>query len=297
MKWLKKILTRKKHGNSLDRKIAIPVFCYHSVNITGTAYDQNDHVALEEDLRTLWRLGFRLLSPVKLARVLRGEENLPRHERYASITFDDGSDLDYFDYDHPDAGMVKSLQHILEETPLSRDVAQQEALTASFVIVSPEARKELTVTCFLGQDLIRDNWWYECSQKRLIGIANHSWDHAHETLMRVCQKDNIKGSFYDITTYEDADRQIRIAQDYLDKMTKDASMRVFAYPYGHASSYLVEEYFPVFQKEHRQLAAYGLDPTPVTKEANIWNLPRYVCGKHWKAREEFEDILKDCVKS
>ncbi len=278
----------------LDKAMTIPVLCYHSVNITGVSYECNDHVALAEDLRMLSRYGFQLLSPLTLVRALRGEKNLASG-KYACITFDDGADLDYYGYDHPDAGFVKSFQDILEQSSWCHDADPVAPLTASFVIVSPQARKELTVSCFFGQDLIRDTWWRECAQKGVIGIANHSWDHTHDTLVQVRQKENHKGSFYKIDTYQDADAQIRAAQDYLCRTIGDFAMPLFAYPYGHAPSYLVEEYFPSFEQEHRQLAAFGLAPEPVTRDANIWNLPRYVCGKHWQSPRGFEKILKDCA--
>jgi Predicted xylanase/chitin deacetylase len=294
MPFLKKRRRSPKSPNALDKTLAVPVFCYHSVNITGTTYARNDHVALMEDLTILSRQGFRLLSPLSLVKALRGEGVLPQG-KYACITFDDGADLDYYDYDHPDAGLVKSFQGILEQSSLGREANPDAALTASFVIVSPQAREELTTSCFFGQELIRDSWWRECAQKGMIGIANHSWDHTHETLTQVQQRENQKGSFYNIDTYQDADAQIRVAQDYLDRVVGDIAMPLFAYPYGHASPYLVEEYFPNFGSEHRQLAAFGLAPSPVTRNANIWNLPRYVCGKHWQSPEGFRKILEDCL--
>jgi peptidoglycan/xylan/chitin deacetylase (PgdA/CDA1 family) len=287
-----KTLFKKKSAN-ISQRLAIPVLCYHSAQIFGTAYSQNDHVALEEDLHYLLHAQYRLLSPLALALALRQGNDSLLTGKLVCITFDDGTDFDYVDQEHFNAGFVKSFHTVLSQSPLHKTVVGNAPAGVGFVIASATARQTIDRTCLFGKNLLRDDWWRECAQKGIIGIGNHSWDHTHETLDTVCQADNIKGSFLTINTYADADRQIRAAQDYLDTATGGCATPLFAYPYGHAADYLVNEYFPNYEKEHRQLAAFGTGGKPVMCNSHLWALPRYVCGEHWHNPEEFRKILTD----
>ncbi|MDR2710874.1 MAG: polysaccharide deacetylase family protein [Burkholderiales bacterium] len=285
----------KKKSLSIHQRVAIPVLCYHGSQIGGTAYSQNDHAAMEEDLRYLLRAQYRLISPLALA--LRQENDTPLTGKLVCITFDDGTDFDYLDQEHQNAGFVKSFHTILSQSPLQNNVAGKSlpnaASSVGFVIASEAARQTIDQACLLGRNQLCDSWWRECAQQSIIGIGNHSWDHTHEALDIVHQADNIKGSFHAINTYPDANQQIRAAQDYLDTITGGCATPLFAYPYGHASDYLVNEYFPNYEKEHRQLAAFSTDGKPVTRDSNIWALPRYVCGQHWHSPEEFRKLFSD----
>ncbi|MDR2174059.1 MAG: polysaccharide deacetylase family protein [Burkholderiales bacterium] len=286
----------KKKSLNIHRQIAVPVLCYHSSHIWGTTYSQNNHTALEEDLRYLLSAQYRLLSPLALALALRQENDALLEEKLVCITFDDGMDFDYFDQEHKDAGFVKSFHTILNQSSLQKTVvgknASKAASSVGFVVASAAARQAIDQTC-LGRNQFCDSWWRECAQQGIIGIGNHSWDHTHEALDTVCQADNIKDSFHSINTYADADQQIRAAQDYLDTATGGCATPLFAYPYGHASDYLANEYFPNHEKEHRQLAAFGTGGKPITRSSNLWALPRYVCGQHWRTPEEFGKIFTD----
>lgn len=68
---------------------------------------------------------------------------------------------------------------------------------------------------------------------------------------------------------------------------------LFAYPYGEASDYLQEDYFPHFPGEHRTRAAVTTEPALVTHDASPWSLPRYVYGAHWQTAAELQKILAD----
>lgn len=287
----------KKKNTDIHQRMAIPVLCYHGSQIWGTTYSQNDHIALEEDLRYLLDAQYRLISPLALAVALRQKNEALLTGKLVCITFDDGTDFDYFDQEHKDAGFVKSFHTILSQSALQSHVVGKNlpnaASSVGFVIASENARQTIDQACLLGKNQLGDDWWRECAQQGIIGIGNHSWDHTHETLDTVCQADNIKGSFYAINTYADADRQIRAAQDYIDTATGGCATSLFAYPYGHVSDYLVNEYFPKYEKEHRQLAAFSTGGEPVTRNSNLWALPRYVCGQHWRSPEEFRKIFLD----
>jgi peptidoglycan/xylan/chitin deacetylase (PgdA/CDA1 family) len=285
-----KNLFKKKTAN-ISQRLAIPVLCYHSSHIGGTDYSNNNHVAMEEDLRYLLRAQYRLLSPLALALALRQGNDALLEGKLVCVTFDDGMDFDYVDQEHFNAGFVKSFHTLLSQSPLHKTVVGNAPASVGFMIVSPTARHLIDQACLLGGNYLSDRWWCECAQKGIIGIGNHSWDHTHETLDTVCQADNIKGSFHVINTYADADQQIRAAQDYLDTATGGCATPLFAYPYSHVSDYLVNEYFPNHEKEHRQLAAFGAGGEPVTRNSHLWALPRYVCGQHWRSPEEFRKIF------
>jgi hypothetical protein len=38
-------------------------------------------------------------------------------------------------------------------------------------------------------------------------------------------------------------------------------------------------------------AAFGDGATPTTMHSDRWNLPRYICGWHWKSPDELRKIL------
>ncbi len=82
----------------------------------------------------------------------------------------------------------------------------------SFVITSQEARSELDKTCIAGRNEWRDNWWNDAINDSLLEIGNHSWDHNYDTLQTVAQRNQEKGNFHVIDTWEDADNLIRKAE-------------------------------------------------------------------------------------
>jgi hypothetical protein len=66
---------------------------------------------------------------------------------------------------------------------------------------------------------------------------------------------------------------------------------VFAYPFGHVNGFLANHYFPERQAEHRMEAAFGVGREPVTNDTSVWNVPRAVCGEHWRSPQELEALL------
>lgn len=177
---------------------SIPVLCYHSWTINGESYGSNDHVALESDLRALSRRGYKILPVPALVAYLLGE--LPvrdiKKDKLVCLTFDDGRDFDYFDCHHDVYGYVPSFHTILKKSKEWLPQHSDGPRAISFVIASPEARDTLDRTCGEGRKEWNDSWWKESIQTGLLGIANHSWDHVHDTLETVRQRDNKKGSFW-----------------------------------------------------------------------------------------------------
>jgi len=267
----------------------VPVLTYHSNNVTGTDYANNDHVALAADLRTIARAGLRIVALHRVVAALLGEVDAGEVENAVAITFDDGSWFDWHDIEHPTFGLQQGFAGIVRA--FARETGAPAHAT-SFVIASPTARATLDVTCLVGRGWWSDEWWPLAQREGLIAIESHSWDHNHDTLPTTAQREQRKGTFTAIDSYADADAQIRQAADWLDAHLAPHRATLLAYPYGESNAYLREEYLPRFAHEHRVRAAFGTTPAPVTQASERWNLPRYVCGHHWRSPEEFERMLR-----
>ena len=64
----------------------IPILTYHSNNVGGNDYDNNDHVALAADLRTIRRLGLRIVPLAQVVDVLDGKVSRESaHEVYGVV--------------------------------------------------------------------------------------------------------------------------------------------------------------------------------------------------------------------
>jgi len=266
------------------------VLTYHSQNIGGNDYLTNDHVALKEDLQLLAVLGLRLVSLSALVDALEGSASPGDVDRCAAITCDDGTIFDWYDHQHPAHGVQRSFANLLQDYAC-RAGFSVPSLTA-FVIASPMARAEIDQACYRGNPYSNDSWWSEAAASGRLAIENHSWDHAHGCVARICQRDQRKGTFLGIDTWEDADAQVRRAADYIDTRVPCQRTTLFAYPYGQANDYLVREYFPRFGSQHRVRAAFISEPAILTEASCRWSLPRLVCGWHWRSPEELEKLLK-----
>lgn len=267
----------------------VPVLAYHGNNVHGNSYADNDHVAFESDLRTIDRLGLRILP---VATVVDWHEGLLPDsdvEGGVALTMDDGSWLDYHDIEHPTCGLQKGMFKLLaafrDETP-----GQATVHASSFVIASPKDRDVLDQRNLAGLGWWGDDWWADAHASGLLAVECHSWDHAHPTLERVAQKDNIKGDFTRVDTFEDCTAQVDRAADYIEK-TAGARPQFFAYPWGQASDFLRKDYMPRQQKRHGFRAAFSIEPRRLSRKDDRWFLPRLVCGKDWTFPEELEKIL------
>ncbi|MDR2013672.1 MAG: polysaccharide deacetylase family protein [Rhodanobacter sp.] len=267
----------------------VPVLTYHSNNIHGNDYANNNHVALAEDLRIIHRKGRRIIPLTKVVDVLLGDAPSTDVQNAVALSFDDGSWFDWYDIDHPTCGPQRGFAGILRDFTAETGASVH---ATSFVIVSLHAREILDTTCLVGRGWWTDEWWTQAEHEGLIAIENHSWDHNHATLPVTAQRDGIKGTFRVIDTYADADTQIRHASDWLNtRLTPHHTTTLFAYPYGESNDYLVRDYLPNFIHEHHLHAAFGVEATPVVSNSPRWRLPRYVCGQHWKSPGELERIL------
>ena len=274
---------------------AIPILTYHSLNIDGNDYLGNDHVALREDLGLLTGLGWRIISLDDVVRILTGP-NAAWPTKSIAITFDDGTNFDFEDLPHPSAGLQRGMLNILRDFTLTNPGAQPAMNATSFVIASAEARKTMDRTCILGRGWMSDCWWQAAVTSGLMHIANHSWDHCHDSLSQIAQRDQLKGTFAGVDNKSDADAQIKIAAESIAEVAQNPGVDLFAFPYGVANAYLLEEYLPKQGSAgggQFVRAAFSTEPAPVTRDTNRWWIPRYVCGHHWKSTDELQLILRD----
>lgn len=260
----------------------IPVLTYHSTNISGNDYQNNDLVAFQKDIQLIKSLGVEIISAIQLVDWLGDKLTLDKSKNYVVLTFDDGCELDYFDWEHPTYGWQKSFFSSIKQF-------KNNIHATSFVIASNASRKILEKTCTAGYKIWGDQWWQEAEDSGLMSIENHSWDHLHHTLDNVCQMDNLKGDFTKIQSFEDANNQIAKASKYIDSRIINKQSTLFAYPYGHYNDYLTELYFP--KEQNTIQAAFTCEKGNVLKTTNIWKIPRHVCGLHWKKTEELKSIL------
>jgi hypothetical protein len=267
----------------------VPIICYHSYHV-GDDYGSDDHDALAADLRAIHRLGHRIVPLDWVVESLLGEREPLRN--CVALTCDDGVSLDWKDAVHPTFGWRRSFANILREFSAEVGEAQPTVEMTSFVIASPEARKELEVTCLASQPWWSDDWWREADASGFLRIENHSWDHVHPGATLVAQQDQIKGDFRLIESLDDCEAQVGRAAAFIEERTRRRP-RYFAYPYGQFSPYLRETYLPDNGARYGIRAAFSIESGFVTAESDRWFLPRFTHGGDAaRTPEEFETILK-----
>ncbi len=270
----------------------IPIICYHSCN-AGSDYTSDDHMALASDLQTIARLDFNVVPLDWVVEALLGEREPP--DRAVALTCDDGIDLDWHDAVHPAFGWRRSFANILREFAATMGERQKTLSMTSFVIASPTARKELEVTCLAGHPWWSDHWWGDAEADGLLRIENHSWDHVHPGATRVAQKDQHKGNFTRVDSFDDCEAQVAAAAEYI-ALRSGRVPRYFAYPYGQASAYLRDTYLPEHGGRLGLRAAFSIDHSYVTAESNRWYLPRFTHGaSDTSTSADFERILEQSL--
>lgn len=267
----------------------VAVLTYHSNNVGGRDYADNDHVALAADLALLAAHDVPVHPLGAVVDALLQGRDLPAG---VALSCDDGSWFDWHDLEHPTLGPQRSFAGLLRD---ARDATPARALhLTSFVIASPAARAELDRTCLAGRGWWGEDWWSEAIDSGLMAIESHSWDHHHETLTRTATG-LPGGRFANVADPAAADAEIRCASDYLDARLPQRRTRLFAYPYGESNEYLLRDYLPRRQAEHRLEAAFDTTPTPITRGADRWRLGRYVCGPHWNSPDALRALLRDAL--
>jgi hypothetical protein len=284
------IHSRKVPPNQVFR---VPVLTYHAVNIAGNDYANNDHVAFAADLRLIDDLGLRIVPLHWVVDQILGTANRDLF-RCVALSCDDGSHFDYHDLEHPTHGPQRSLFNLMGDFAHERGTAAQPDLhLTSFVIASPEAREHIDRQCLIGCGWMSDAWWKPALQSGRVAIENHSFDHNHAAIPLPGIGGMQRGSFLPVDTRERADAEIAQAARAIDAVIEPARTTLFCYPFGHVNDYLRTDYLPQQQVTHGMRAAFGDGAVPVARDSDRWNLPRYVCGWHWRSPEQLRAILAD----
>jgi hypothetical protein len=269
----------------------VPVLAYHAVNIAGNEYNGNDHVAFAADLRLIDDLGLRIVPLHWVVDQVLGRADRDLTDCVA-LTCDDGSDFDFRDLEHPEHGLQRSLFHCLQDFIAERGAERQPDLHLSaFVIASPQARERMDQTCLAGLDWMGEDWWRAAGDSGLMAIENHSWDHNHPCLDSPGIDGMPRGSFLDVNNHVRAEAEIAAASRFINARIAPRRTSIFCYPFSHVPDYLRLDYLPNFGHEHGMLAGMGDGAEPVTENSDRWNLPRYICGWHWKSPEALREIL------
>ncbi|MEO5692832.1 MAG: hypothetical protein ABIQ72_06880 [Usitatibacter sp.] len=271
------------------------VLTYHSHNIAGNDYQNNDHVAFAADLELLHLQGCEIVSLKRivdemLSRRLGGSRSL------VALSFDDGPIFDVADFEHREFGQQRSFLNLLRDFQGRHgDQAQPDLHASSFVIASPAARLAMQRSPDCGYpdqgEWLGEGWWRDAANSGLMSIENHSWDHVHHTVADADASPSERDNFHVIQTYPDANRQIRVAGEYISARVGECEM--FAYPFGHAPDYLVNDYFPNRGYEHGMVAAFGTEGRGISSSDTHWNIPRAVCGHHWRTSEELRCLIRE----
>lgn len=271
-----------------SKTLAVPVLAYHANNVHSNQYEGNDHVALATDLRVLAEAGWRPISLDEVVAWQQGELAGAGLARRFALTFDDASDFDYHDIEHPTCGPQRSLFNVLGDFTAETGIA---AMASSFVIASPDARAQLDQRSLVGRGWWNDDWWAGANASGRLAIECHGWDHLHPVLDSVAQRDGRSGDFRLVDTLEDCRRQLRDAAVLIGDLAGGRRPRHFAFPWGQYSDYLVREYLPEYAQEHGFVAAFTTQPEPVRRGDDRWRLPRLVCGEAWRSPRELRDRL------
>jgi len=225
-----------------------------------------------------------LLTLVEALRTQRSHE-LPEH--FICLSFDDGQDMDFVDVQHPVHGKQPSFASIMRE---AEHAGASPVHATSFVIASPQARAQIQDREMLGFPWMSDQWWNAAVASGRFHIASHSYDHLNLSLDSVKQRDDVRNDFSSIDNYEDANWQIGKARELIETICPNpgsaAGSALFAYPFGHTSRYLLEEYWPRFAHEHQTIGAVTCEPSLVIAKTPCFEIPRLVFGMHWNAISE-----------
>jgi hypothetical protein len=271
----------------------IPILTYHSADIRGNDYGDNDLAALASDIEQITRSGIRIMPLSTIVDLWLTSPHTLDSRPTIAITCDDGTDFDSRDLPHPVAGPQRSALNILRDFHAGPLGPQQPTLSAtSFVIVSPSARARLDETCLIGKGWWNDDWWSPAIATGLMEIASHSWDHNHDTLPAGEFAGVERGTFDSIVSDALADYQVASAASYLMQRAKNPGASLFAYPYGKSNEFLVKDYLPRRAGAIGVKAAFADKPEPMHRASNRWELPRYVFRRDWTSSSELKRILE-----
>jgi peptidoglycan/xylan/chitin deacetylase (PgdA/CDA1 family) len=272
----------------------IPILTYHAANVAGSAYADNDHVALAADLRLIDDLGWRIISLDRVLDLLDSSVDEPATP-FLAITFDDGTDLDVRPVDYPGHGRQPGFLPILQDFQTWAGHRQPDLHATSFVIASPAAREAMDRLCLFGGDVMQEMWWKAACDSGLIGIGNHSRDHNHEVAPEAAPDGLPRGRFHAVDNDIRATWQIARAQRYIEDRISPHAVRHFGYPYGDVNAFLRDQWLPANGPALGLRAAWSTEGHAARRGDNCWALPRFVCGHHWRSPAQLKDLLGDAA--
>jgi Polysaccharide deacetylase len=273
----------------------IIVLAYHSHNIGGRQYANNDHIALAKDLDVIEEAGAQVVPLDVIASILRGESEARPSIVQVGLSFDDGPIFDVEDFEHARFGPQRSFLNVMRDFRARHGPDRQPHLHAtSFVIASAEARRAMELESAsefgLAGEWLSDGWWKGAVETGLIGIGNHSWDHVHHAAPRVAADVPRRDDFSLVVNAMDAEAEIDRATEYINERV-GGTCTLFAFPFGHVNDFLVHDYLPRRQDRHGMRAAFGTGGGAVAAGDSVWNIPRLVCGYHWRSPGELARLL------
>lgn len=264
------------------------ILTYHSQNVCGWETDDNNHVALQQDIERLHLAGARIIPLSLLMDQLDGKRGHEDISGTVCLSFDDGCDFDVRDLDYPGIGMQRSFLGILQDFIDRYGADAQPHLHATcFVIASEGARRIIDARSLFGCGWISDDWWRSAALGGLLSIGNHGWDHNHPDL---APDEDKRGGFTTVNTAGQCEQQVLHAAQYIENKS-GIWPEFFAYPFGESSAFIREQFFPGEVARHRCRAALGTDPGMVTERSDRWNLPRFVCGRDWQSPDQLLGLL------
>ena len=268
------------------------ILTYHAGLIDGPRYEQNDHVALREDLKRIGTLGLRVVPLHWVVDALLGQRNWSTLQRAVALTCDDGTAFDavpgrVYGTHGPQPSLLAVLKQWISEEPETR----QQANITSFLIASPEARSAMDRECLFNANDLGSEWWLDAQNSGHMVFGNHSWDHNHPVLPPHEALQLQRGNFFAIDSEAKADHEIAQAQQFLGAALGNRP-NVFAYPFGHVPAFLHTDYLPRCGADLGLDAAFTTDPGRVHAQSDRWALPRSVCRWHWKTPDELEALLE-----
>ena len=266
------------------------VLTFHSHNISGQDYANNDHVALDGTLTLLARLQVPVLRLFDVVYSLRAGTFARLPARFACITFDDGSDYDWRDLEFRGHGVQRAMGTILRahSRRLLGLLWMKRAHATSFVIASPQAMREISATALGDAALMTDTWWREAQRSGLMDLGTHGWNHVHPAVSEMASRPDLVERFDRVATAADADLQVGKAFEAINARAGADAGRLFAYPYGQVSDFLADEYFP---QQRSIVAAFGAAPAPLVAGSDPWRLPRYVCGPDFRSDADLQALV------
>jgi hypothetical protein len=308
---------------ALSNSAKVPVLLYHSVEVQSPCdYANNASTALAADLEALNLAGFTVVPTYWIAEWARGARDgstLPA--KVVGLTFDDGVNTDWIDNaipNHPCAPLV-SFKTVMQNFKAAHPSLPWYSPHAGiFVIGSTMARLRIDDDSFPPpygttgvNNFMHDTWWAAANSSGLAEIYNHSADHdANSIQIQHWDSDlgmyiavggygdgNWAGTnwFYRIDTQLEATYEVVNSAAYISSKT-GAWPDLFAYPFGHASTYMKGTFFPNNVASNGTYAAFCIEQatttlTYVTRSSDPYCLGRFTRGVSWTTPSGFAAIL------